>query len=200
MLYKRISNVVTSILILILIIVAMTWLVYAPDGKLLRERITGETPQAKLEVYVHAIAHGDQVTALDQWELPHLSNQEQLNALVERRRQVTSDLLAAGLSPKFTILHIQWWGTCCEPGVLKESRDAGGARMHVQLLDKKGLPLVYVFDIFVRNLPYWGAAEGYPVRHWVIRDVYPEGQEPLYWRFVAVTNIEFLKWQLTPTS
>lgn len=166
MLYKRASNVVISILILILIIAAIFWLVYTPNGKLLRERMTGETPQAKLETYVHAVATGNQGTALDQWELPQLSNQEQLNALTERRKQVTSDLLAAELSPKFRILHIQWWWTCCEPDVLEESRGAGGARIQVQLLDKKSLPLIYIFDIFVRNLPYWGTAEGYPLRHW----------------------------------
>ena len=188
MLQKRASKVVSSILILILIVAGVTGLVYTPNGKLLREHITGETPQAKLEIYVRAIANGDQETALDQWEMPHLSNQEQLNALAERRRQIISDLLPAELSPKFTILDIQWWGTCCEPGVLEESRDAGGARIRVQLLDKQGLPLIYVFDIFVRNLPYWGAAEGYPLRHWVIRDVYPEGQEPLYWQFAAITK------------
>ncbi len=198
MLHKRASSVVSSILILILAVIAVTWLVYTPNGKLLREQITGETPQAKLETYVYAIAKGDQETALDQWEMPHLSNQEQLDALAERRKHVTSDLLAAKLNSQFTILDIQWWSTCCEPGVLEESRDAGGARIRVWLLDKKGLRLIYVFDIFVRDLPYWGAAEGYPFRHWVIRDVYPEGQEPLYWRFVLVTNVEHLEWTPSP--
>lgn len=198
MLHKPASRVVSSILILILMVTAVTWLVYTSNGKLLLEHITRETLQAKLETYVHAIANGDQETALDQWKLPHLSNEEQLNALAERRKQITSDLLAAEWSPKFTILDIQWWGTCCEPGVLEESRDAAGARIRVQLLDENGLPLVYGFDIFVRNLPYWGAAEGYPLRHWVIRDVYLEGQEPLYWRFVVATNIEGLDWKPTP--
>lgn len=168
---------------------AILWLINAPDGKLLRERMTGETPQYKVKAYVLAIARGDKAVALDQWELPSLSNQEQMDTLVEEAKQVTSDLLATELNPRFTILHLEWWGTCCEPSVSSDPRDAGGARMHVQLLDKNGTPLVYIFDVFVRDLPYWGAAEGYPLRHWIIRDVYPEGQEPLYWRFVAISNI-----------
>jgi hypothetical protein len=106
-LHKRASRVVSSILILILVVTAVTWLVYTPNGKLLREHITSETPQAKLETYVYAISNGDQGTALDQWKMPHLSNQQQLDALAERRKQVTFDLLAAKLSPKFTILDIQ---------------------------------------------------------------------------------------------
>ena len=129
MLHKGASRVVSSILILILMVTAFTWLVYTPNGKLLREHITGETPQAKLETYVRAIANGNHETALDQWELPHLSNRAQLNALAARRRRITSDLLAAKLSPEFMILDIQWWSTCCEPSVLEESRDAGGARI-----------------------------------------------------------------------
>ena len=136
--------------------------------------------------------------ALSLWELPSLTNSDQLRALAGRRKQVTSDLLAARLDSRFTILHIEWWGTCCEPGVSEDARDAGGARMRVQLLDKKGVPLVYVFDVFVRVLPYWGAAEDYPLRRWVIRDIYPEGQEPFYWRFVSKTTIEYLQWE--PTS
>jgi len=43
--------------------------------------------------------------------------------------------------------------------------------------------LVYVFDVFVRGNTYWGAAMGYPPREWLLRDVYPDGQAPLFWPF-----------------
>ncbi len=70
--------------------------------------------------------------------------------------------------------------------------------MRIQFLDNKGLPFSYIFDVFVQDGPYWGAAEGYPLRHWVIRDVYPEGQEPFYWRYVSRTTVEILEWKPTP--
>ncbi len=184
-----------SVAAIIMVILAYQWLIITPDGKLLQEKLTGETPQAKAAAYIQAITQGDETTALPMWELPYLTNSEQLDALSTRRKQVTSDLLAAELDSKFTILHIEWWGTCCEPGVTEDARSAGGARVHVQLIDKSGLPLIYIFDVFVRDLPYWGAAEGYPLRHWVIRDIYPEGQEPFYWRFVSKMTTKYLEWK-----
>ncbi len=177
----------------IVTILACLWWINTPDGKLFQENLIGETPQAKVKAYVQVVTQGDETTALSLWELPYLTNSEQLDALSGRRKQITSNLLAANLDSRFMILHIEWWGTCCEPGVTGNARDAGGARVRVQLIDKSGLPLIYIFDVFVQDLPYWGAAEGYPLRHWVIRDIYPEGQEPFYWRFVSKRTTEYLE-------
>ncbi len=187
-----------AVILLAVITLASLWIFDSPDGKLLYEHMTGETPQAKVKAYMKATAQGDAEAVWRLWELPNLQNPEQLNALSERRKQVTSEFLAAKLDPNFTILHVEWWRTCCEPNVSSDSRDAGGARMRVQFLDSKGLPFIYIFDVFVRDLPYWGDAEGYPLRQWVIRDVYPEGQEPFYWRFVSITTVEFLEWKPFP--
>ncbi len=161
------------------------WLLVTPDGKLQREQMAGETPPAKVEAYVAALAHGDEAAALNLWELPSLRDQAQLSALAERRGQVTAALLASRRGAAFTIVRTEWWGTCCEPRVIGDARDAGGARMRVQFTNVRGMPPVYVFDVFVRDLPYWGAAMDYPLRQWVIRDVYPEGQAPLYWRLTG---------------
>ncbi len=175
-----------------------------PDGIALREEIMGNGPQAKVEAFVQTIARGDEKATLDLWELPHLANQEQSAALSERRRQVTAELLAARIRPELTILDVEWWGTCCEPSATRDprfARGAGGARIRVQLVDNrdlsydaKGFPFIYTFDVFVRDLPYWGG-----LRHWVIRDVYREGQEPLFWRLVHKETTEFLEWKPTAT-
>ncbi len=130
------------------VIFAILWLIDLPQGKLLREYVSGETPQAKVQAYVQAIARGDEETALSLWALPSLPNPEQLNALTERRDHITEKLLAAKLDPKFTVLHVEWWRTCCEPGILSDSRDAGGARIRVQLRDNKDQPFIYIFDVF----------------------------------------------------
>jgi hypothetical protein len=174
------------------------WLFVSPNGKVIIEQTTGETPEGKLQAYAHAIASTDENSALRLWELPTLPNVVQLNALAMRHTRVTSELLAASIKPEYVVLNVEWWSTCCDPTVINDSRNAGGARMQVQFLDGKGSPQVYVFDVFVRNLPYWGAALGYPLRQWAIRDVYPRGEEPLFWRYVAKTAIQYPEWKPTP--
>lgn len=107
---------------------------------------------------------------------------------------MTCELLAADLQDDFLMLHTEWWRTCCEPGVICDSRGAGGARISVQFLDQQGLPVVYIFDVFHRDGSYWGGAAGYPPRHWVLRDVYARGQEPLFWRYVSEPKVHYLGW------
>lgn len=177
------------------------WLFGLADGTLLRERIAGETPQAKMTAYVRAAMRGDEDAALELWELPHSADYDQYEALSERREKVTGGLAADGARTnlQFTILHIEWWRTCCELAPVCDSRNAGGARVLVQFLDDEGLPSLYTFDVFVRDLPYFGDGAGNPFRHWVIRDVYPAGHAPLFWRLVSETTVEYLEWEPTPT-
>src|SRR5574341_1342457 len=155
--HKLAQKIGLSVAALIVVILACLWLINAPDGKLLHENLIGETPQAKVKAYVHAITQGDEAMALSLWELPSLTNSDQLRALAGRRKQVTSDLLAVGLDSRFTILHIERWGTCCEPGVLDDPRDAGGARMRVSFWTKKVCRLCMYstcsFGIFLIGVP-----------------------------------------------
>jgi len=157
------------------------------------ERIRGESPQAKVAAYVHAVAWGDEEAAFAVWELPDWGERDAgFVALRERRQQVTDTLIAAGINPTFTVLHIEWWGTCCEPRVISDPHEAGGARLRVKLLPNDGPPLVYIFDVFVRGGAYWGGAANYPPRRWVLRDVYPQDQSPLFWRWVSEPTIHYL--------
>ena len=173
------------------------FLFFAPVPNAIREQLTGETPQAKITAYLQAILQHDRRAALDLWE-PEVSQPEQYEALRQRREQVTDELLAIGITD-FTIFEPEWWTTCCEPQVTCSSGNAGGARTRVQVLDDKGMPLLYTFDVFTREQPYWGDAMGNPPRHWVIRDIYASGQEPLFWRRVYESNIRYLEWKSTTT-
>jgi hypothetical protein len=183
-----------TVLALAAMVLAICWLFSSTDVTWLCEQIMGETPEAKATAYVRAVARGDENAALNLWELPGLQDQEQLQALAERREQVTSQLIAARIEAEVTILDTEWWTTCCEPVVTCDPHSAGGARMTVQSLDNTGSPIIYVLDIFVRDGPYWGAAAGYPFRHWALRDVYLEGEEPLYWRRLHEETIRYLDW------
>ena len=163
------------------------------------ERINGETAQAKVAGYVRTVARGDQRAALAVWELPGWEGRDGWQtALSDRRQKVTDELLTAGISSEFTIRNAEWWSTCCEPSPTHNPREAGGARFHVRLLRHDGSPLCYVFDVFVRDGAYWGAAEGYPPRQWALRDVYSLGQEPLFWRWVSEPTERYLGWPPTP--
>lgn len=138
----------------------------------------GKQPTVQVDAFAKALVRADREIALKLWEVEAGDAQ---GGLVSRRDRVTSDMAAAGLGADYMILNVQWWTTCCEPSVTCESRNAGGARILVQFLDRKERPLLYVFDVFAREQPYWGSAAGYPKRDWVIRDVYPQGEVPLFW-------------------
>jgi hypothetical protein len=162
--------------------------------------MSGETPRAKIDAYLRNVAKGDEKAALNLWDLPTWDLPNGRSAeLKARREDVTRTIIAQGIQPDTLILGIEWWGTCCEPRVISDSRSAGAARVNVQLLDRNGAPLVYVFDVFTREQPYWGAAVGYPPRQWIVRDVYALGQEPLFWRLIYEPSIRRLD-RPAPTS
>jgi len=171
------------------------WFFTSPVRLPLQERITGNTPEARIKTYVNAVLRGDEEAALAVWELPSWEPPNgQSVALAERRQAMTRELMAADLQDDFLLLRTEWWRTCCEPGVICDSRNAGGARVSVQFLNQQGLPVIYIFDVFHRYGSYWGAAAGYPTRHWALRDVYAQGQEPLFWRWIYEPEVRYLGW------
>lgn len=142
------------------------------------ERVTGETPQAKVSSYLALVESGAQEEALAVWPA-----NERLGPEYEVRRQsATTELeeLGAGLSHR--VLRIEWWSTCCEPNIITDSRRAGFARLWVEVSGGNELRQ-YVFDLLAPGRPCWPEMEGYPVRHWQIVDVYPTAEEPVYWRW-----------------
>jgi len=155
--------------------------VYAPvlgPVNLLVERVIGETPQAKVSSYLTLVARGEQDKALALWPASEWLGPE----YEARRHSVTTELERLGPELSHQVLKIEWWGTCCEPHIMTDSRGAGFARLWVEISGGDEARQ-YVFDVLVRGGAYWGEWEGYPVRHWQIVEVYPAGEEPLYWRW-----------------
>jgi hypothetical protein len=172
------------------------WLIVQNNIELryyLLEQPTGNQPQAQVANFVQAIVRGDNSSALKLWEIHDDSPSGIQSELGKRRGSVISNLIATGITPDYTILGVEWWTTCCEPSVTCDSRNAGGARIKVQFLDKNGSPILYTFDVFTREQPYWGGAEGYPPRDWAIRDVYPNDQEPLFWLLIYEPQIRYIQ-------
>jgi len=149
-------------------------------------------PQAKVEAFVQAINNHDPLSALKLWEIEAPAVADSFSPLHKRREEFISQLIEQGIQEEYLLLDIEWWTTCCEPRVINSYRNAGGARMRVQLLDQMGNPLSVFFDVFTREQPYWGDAAGNPRRDWVIRDVYPSNQNPLFWRLIYEPVIRYL--------
>ncbi len=147
------------------------------------DRITGETPSAKVDAYVRAVARGDEAAALDLWEPPAVDLPNgRSTALRQQRVDVTRALIAVGIRPDVAIRSIEWWRTCCEPGLIDGPRDAGGARLRIRLIDRSGVALDYVVEVFDRDGSSSSSGlRALLTRHWVVRDVYPADQQPLYW-------------------
>ena len=136
------------------------------------------TPPAKVTAYLQAIAQDDDERALALWP----ANERLGREYEVRRHSVTTELEELGPELSHRVLEIEWWSTCCEPHVITDSRMAGFARLWVEV-SRGNEPRQYVFDVLGRGGSCWREMEGYPVRHWQIVDVYPTGEEPLYWRW-----------------
>jgi hypothetical protein len=145
----------------------------------------GQTPEAQIARFLEAVDIGDREAALALWSTKGSPSA----GLEARRASVTDVLLAFGPGLEYQILDVEWWRTCCEPGVIDvgappntdgATGQAGGARVRIALSSDNKHRATYVFDVLVPG-GYWGEAAGNPVRTWAIVDVYPEGQAPLAW-------------------
>ena len=142
----------------------------------LLEQALGRTPQHQIAGYLAAIARGDRPGALELWPVAATHD----GGLMGRRDSVTDALLAYGPSLDYQTLDTVWWRTCCEPAVIDDAAQAGGARVRVTVSSGQGSETTYIFDLLVPG-GYWGDAAGNPLRDWVIVDVYAEGMQPLAW-------------------
>jgi hypothetical protein len=144
------------------------------DNRLL-ERVMGHTPQAQIARYLAAVAEGDRQAAEALWPAS-----SEAGDLAARREAVTGELLAYGPRLTYQLLNVEWWRTCCEPGVIDDPGEAGAARVLVAIHGETRPEVVYVFDLWVPG-GYAGEAAGHPLRQWAIADVYPQGTTPLAW-------------------
>jgi hypothetical protein len=147
----------------------------------------------KLDKYIIAVVTKNINQSLSEWKLDDLNlDNKKLRALSLRREQITSTLMDLNIKTEYSILDVQIWSPqCCEnltPGITNSSRTAIGARILFQLINKAVKPLSwYVADIFIA--PYEMSSWGEPER-WYIRDIYPNNDKPLYWRYIYTYDIK----------
>jgi len=132
-------------------------------------------PESRVVEYLHATARGDEAGALGIWQ----TCCQAPPALEARRVALTHELTAAGVGQQFRIDFVEWWRTCCEPGIINDPRSAGRARIFVSADDRSGAKHQLVFEVMTKDGAYWGDAAGNPRRDWTLREVYPRGEQSL---------------------
>lgn len=157
------------------------------------EKALNEEPEKKITAYIGAVKQGNTNDALAIWELPDpegWKTSEEFFLLENRRKNLTENFILNGIT-NFEILKVEWWsGFCCmtEPYIVNDTRDGGYVRAYVKLFsdttDKGDNEYVYIFVLSTRDDSF-GALASYPVRYWVIRDIYPSTQKPLFWKFFS---------------
>lgn len=152
-----------------------------------RDALTRQAVERQAARYLQAVMRGDLSGALAVWETD-VQPPERAALLTERRAALTAELIALDIRG-YNVMDIQWWTTCCEPGVTCSARNAGGARVMVSLQPhQRENVFLFMFDVFTRVQPYWGDAAGNPLRRWVLRDVYRWGEQPIFWPLVSETS------------
>ncbi len=142
----------------------------------LLEQALGRTPQTQVARFLAAVARGDRPTALALWSQSQVPN----GALAARRERIVDDLVSLGPRFQYRVLDVEWWRTCCEPGVTDDPDQAGAARIRAAIHRENRPEMIYIFDLQVPR-DYSGTAAGDRVRQWAILDVYPEGETALAW-------------------
>ena len=138
-----------------------------------------DTPESQVARYLAATSRPDEAGALAAWQL-HDGAPAPSAALIQRRNDLTRELLVDRVGAEFAVTSIEWWRTCCEPGRIDDPRNAGLARMHVSTHGKSGKEYRLVFEVWARDLTYWGDAGGSPPHNWSLYEVRFEDQACLF--------------------
>ncbi len=161
--------------------------------KELIEQKENKTPQAETAQYFDAITKGDKSEALESWQFLNKEdwslNPENYNLLKERRDNITEELIKKKIS-YFQIENIKWKNMDFDISSFISGADinnncrselADSAQVKVQLTDFDNNKSEYIVDVFAQEIGSKTNKRDYSLlRNWIIRDIYPQGQEPLF--------------------
>ena len=132
-----------------------------------------DTPEQQVARYLAATSSGKEQDALDAWPT-FVGGAHPRPALLVRRTELTRELTTLRVGSSYRVRSIDWWRTCCEPGRIQDPANAGLARMHVTATDPAGAEYALVFEVFVKNITWWGDAGGETVKEWKLYEVHRE--------------------------
>jgi hypothetical protein len=138
-----------------------------------------DSPDRHVARYLGATARGDENAAMNEWSVYVSAKDARFHApdqLVARRLDLTTELAANRVGRTYTLTSTEWWRTCCEPGLIGDPRNAGLARIHVTTSGADGKPYRLVFEVWVKDLAWWGDAGGEWLHDWRLYEVHGEDQ------------------------
>ncbi len=150
---------------------AAAWVVYSSP--------VFDSPERHVARYLGATGSGDGYGAMNEWAVYVSSADPRFHApaeLVERRRSLSIELATARVGKRFTIDTIDWWATCCTPRPIDDPKNAGLARLHVTTTSEDGQTYRLVFEVWVKDLTWWGDAAGEWLHDWRLYEVHNEDE------------------------
>jgi len=133
--------------------------------------------------YLAATGRGDVTDALNEWTVWVSPTDPRLHAsdeLIRRRDDLTSALAAGHVGRELSITATDWWSTCCDPRPTTDRGNAGLARVHVTARGDDGHDHRLVFEIYVKDIVWWGSAGGDWFQDWRLYEVHTEEQQCLF--------------------
>src|SRR3979490_2262907 len=103
-----------------------------------------DTPERQVARYLAATSSGKEQDALDAWPT-FVGGAPPRPAWLVRRTELTRELTTLRIGSSYQVRSIEWWRTCCEPGRIQDSGNAGLARVHVSATDPDGAEYPLVF-------------------------------------------------------
>lgn len=134
-----------------------------------------DTPERRVATYLSATSSGNEGAALEAW-VPYPATVLINTELRARRADLTHELTMLRVGRTYAIRSVDWWRTCCEPGLVDGEGNAGLARMHVIATDQAGNEHRLVFEVWVKTLTWWGDAAGETVKDWTLYEVHRVGE------------------------
>lgn len=138
-----------------------------------------DTPERHIARYLGATARGDENAAMEEWSVFVSGTDPRFHApdqLVERRRALTIELATNHVGRTYKVTSTEWWATCCTPRPIDDPKNAGLARVHVTTTGEDGGIYRLVFEVWVKDLTYWGDAAGEWLHDWRLYEVHEDGQ------------------------
>ncbi len=138
-----------------------------------------DSPERHVARYLGATGSGNGNGAMNEWDVYVSSTDPRFHApdaLLERRRTLSIELATNRVGKHFTIEKIDWWATCCTPRPIDDPKNSGLARVHVTTTGESGLTYRLIFEVWVKDLTWWGDAAGEWLHDWRLYEVHPEDE------------------------
>lgn len=160
--------------------VAAIALIVILGGWILFESALFDSPERHVARYLDATSFGDFPRAIGQWATYDGNARMPTEPIAARRHDMTVDLASNRVGRSYTITSIEYRRTCCTPDRVDDLRGAGLARVHITTTGENGKTYRLVFEVWVKELTWWGDAKGEWLHDWRLYEVHTEDEARVF--------------------